>query len=785
VRYAQLQAEPALRAAVLQDCTVLTPEVDLKWNAVEPTPGGWSLENIDGLVSLASQSGKTVRGHTLLWHLGTPPWVEQRLREHRDWRLVSRHFAAVMQRHGDTIHQWDVVNEPIETGYRMDGLRRSVFLEAFGPDYIRRAFVEARIAAPRARLMLNEFGLEYDSREERDRRYLFLKLVEGLKRAAAPLESIFWRSARALDARRGAGARTVKMNRWSVLFGVGVAAAAAACDGGPKTEVKPPAPSTSSASAAPSPSAAGSSAARPADPSPSGLTPAEIAEYNHLPEGGELLPLDMVRAVESVKTFKPFMEDLERFRLIPDPSDPDGLPVGMSAAMASGRRAEPRMVFFNCAACHTAEITYGGKNIRVLGAPAHFDMAGLIVELLASFAATLVDPKKLSAFLTRLAKLGSASGGADLAKAYPDLKLPSADAEGALLDKMKGLVKEQKAKAADLMEQKKVRIESAADAVRLLKAKIAYLQGLRGLRTTTIAGFGRLDAFMAARNLLFGEKFAMDVDSPVSLPPIFGLAKLSWYHYDNNTTSILQRNIGEDLGVGAVADKTTGESTVLARNLLRLEALAAKFPAPKWPEDVLGKLDVQSAARGAPLYKKECASCHDPDADGAFPDRTFELSAIGTDPNRAVNFAKPLGDRPFAEGLAAVLDSVQKKAFEREQLTPAEIAAIERRPVEWRGTNKYASRPLAGVWATAPYLHNGSVPTLDDLLLPPEKRPKTFLTGSREFEPKKVGYVSDGSGGGTFLFDTNLSGNHNTGHTYGTALSDEARRDLLEYLKTL
>ena len=190
VRYTQLQAEPALRAAVLQDCTVLTPEVDLKWNAVESTPGGWSLENIDGLVSLASQSGKAVRGHTLLWHLGTPPWVEQRLRAHRDWRLVSRHFAAVMQRHGDAIHQWDVVNELIETGYRMDGLRRSVFLEAFGPDYIRRAFVEARIAAPRARLMLNEFGLEYDSREERDRRYLFLKLVEGLKRAGAPLDGI-------------------------------------------------------------------------------------------------------------------------------------------------------------------------------------------------------------------------------------------------------------------------------------------------------------------------------------------------------------------------------------------------------------------------------------------------------------------------------------------------------------------------------------------------------------------------------------------------------------------
>ena len=86
--------------------------------------------------------------------------------------------------------EWDVVNEPIETGHRMDGLRRSVFLEAFGPDYIRRALVEARTLAPRARLMLNEYSLEYDSREERDRRYLFLKLIEGLRRSGTPLDGI-------------------------------------------------------------------------------------------------------------------------------------------------------------------------------------------------------------------------------------------------------------------------------------------------------------------------------------------------------------------------------------------------------------------------------------------------------------------------------------------------------------------------------------------------------------------------------------------------------------------
>ena len=190
VRFSQLRAEPALRAAVLQDCAVLTPEVNLKWDAVEPAPGQLSLASVDGLVGFASETGKAVRGHTLLWHRSTPAWAAQHLRERRDWALIARHFAALMQRHGAAIAEWDVVNEPIETGHRMDGLRRNVFLEAFGPDYIRRALVEARMHAPNARLMINEYSLEYDSREERDRRYLFLKLVEGLKRSGAPLDGI-------------------------------------------------------------------------------------------------------------------------------------------------------------------------------------------------------------------------------------------------------------------------------------------------------------------------------------------------------------------------------------------------------------------------------------------------------------------------------------------------------------------------------------------------------------------------------------------------------------------
>jgi len=564
------------------------------------------------------------------------------------------------------------------------------------------------------------------------------------------------------------------MNRWSIVVAMGFAAVVGCSDkpkGTDTTKNPPPPPSATTHKID-----VGYPALTEA------MTVAERDEYYHLPEGGELLPLDILRAVESTRTFKPFIEDLERFRLIPDPNDPDGLPVGMSAAMIDGKRAEPRMVFFNCAACHTAEITYKGQKIRVEGAAAHFDMASFVGELRESFNATLTDPKKLADFLERMA----AQKKAAIEKAYPDLKLKGDKKD--FLDKVTSLVKGRSRidkKIEKKFDDLKLRADSAAEAVELLQNKMKYLEGLRGLRPTTIPGFGRLDAFTGSRNLLFGEQNAIEMNAPVSMPPIYGLSKLLWYHYDNNTTSIVQRNIGEDLGVGAVADTKTGESTVKLRNLLRLETLASKIPAPKWPEGIFGAIDAGRAARGAAIYQKECASCHDYGPDGIFPDRLVDLETIGTDPNRALNFATPVGTKTFSASLHEVIDLVQNKAMAAENISAAEIAKIEKAKVEWRDPKKYASRPLNGIWASAPYLHNGSVPTLYDLLLPPDKRPKSFQTGSREFDPKKVGFVHDGTLGGSFQFDTTKSGNLNTGHTYGTTLSEEERLDLVEYLKGL
>jgi len=115
----------------------------------------------------------------------------------------------------------------------------------------------------------------------------------------------------------------------------------------------------------------------------------------------------------------------------------------------------------------------------------------------------------------------------------------------------------------------------------------------------------------------------------------------------------------------------------------------------------------------------------------------------------------------------------------------------------------YKPRPLEGVWATAPFLHNGSVPTLYDMLSPASERPREFYLGRREYDPVKVGFVTDrGSSTKGFLFNTRLQGNHNTGHEFragynetaaaagnyqygviGPALTVDERFAIIEYLK--
>jgi endo-1,4-beta-xylanase len=199
-RLDQLSADADFKAAVARECGSLTPERDLKWAALEPRRGELDFARLDALVDLARGGGKTVHGHTLVWHRSVPDWAEGALQAPDGWGLVQRYFGSVMPRYGDAIAHWDVVNEPIDPA-APGGLRASPYLRAFGPGYVRRALETARLFAPRARLMINEFGLEYDDADGRARRAALLKLVDRLRRQGAPLDGVGLQSH--LDLRRG------------------------------------------------------------------------------------------------------------------------------------------------------------------------------------------------------------------------------------------------------------------------------------------------------------------------------------------------------------------------------------------------------------------------------------------------------------------------------------------------------------------------------------------------------------------------------------------------------
>jgi mono/diheme cytochrome c family protein len=538
------------------------------------------------------------------------------------------------------------------------------------------------------------------------------------------------------------------------------------------------------------------SAQGPVAYSSNGWSNAERAEYYHLAEGSELMPYKVLANVVSIKTGKPFLEQMERFGFIPDapgPTNPHGLPIGMTVGPSRNAKfAAMEMTGFNCAACHVGEITYRGKHLRIDGAPSLINLQAYQIELKESLDSTLKNPKKLLALVSamhREEKAPDTPSDESATKYAEDSSIKTAGdvSEAPTADPAFRSVPSAVADAATqsspgkLSFSQRLKIDLA-----LLKARLAYLKNGRLLVDGTEPGPGRVDAFGAARNLLF-SKYAVKMQSPVSFPFIWNVpdntqpnAETRWIHYDGNTNSILERNIGQALGMGAVFEPKTFESTLRIGNLHRLEVLTHKLQPPKWPAEVLGPIDETKAKAGEQIFNNKCKGCHQ--------DRLYPLSEVGTDSNRANSFGQPVAGKPFPEMVAPILSGLKKRAFQDDSVSEADQARMDAKPVVWRATGQYLARPLQGIWATAPYLHNGSVPTLYHMLHP-EQRPGKFAIGSHEYDPEKVGYASDlTADGGAWVYDTATTGNSNIGHTgdrFGTTLPEEQKAALLEYLKTL
>ncbi|AWI79921.1 hypothetical protein CEW87_11420 [Parazoarcus communis] len=286
-------------------------------------------------------------------------------------------------------------------------------------------------------------------------------------------------------------------------------------------------------------------------------------------------------------------------------------------------------------------------------------------------------------------------------------------------------------------------------------------------------GPGRVDTFNSAKvlfNFPMKQLPAHELLGASDFPSIWNQRKRTTrddgqrmeLHWDGNNTHAEERNKSAAFGTG------TTPPTIDLDAIARVEDWLLDLTPPPWP----WAIDAALAKRGAPLYAAYCASCHGAsgqDFSGAAVGHVTPIAEIGTDRARLDSYSRDL--------------AVNQGTL---------YAGYPHRFQHFRKTHGYANMPLDGIWLRAPYLHNGSVPTLRDLLEPAENRPVRFHRGSDVYDPLRVGFASDSVAAGnthppTFLFDTTLPGNGNGGHegaAYGTALSAADKDALVEYLKT-
>ncbi len=620
-------------------------------------------------------------------------------------------------------------------------------------------------------------------------------------------------------------------------------------------------------------------------------------------QGSNLIPYDLYMALEVPTAETPFIakEVYDKYRYLPQKQtffNPDGLAVGFSKDSYQGKD----YIGYTCAACHTGQVNYQGKAMRIDGGPAMADMVGYLRFLEKSMRTALEDAKKQARFVDAvLARDNDYSSKdevlADLEKWTKIIQNYNAvnhshvkygyarlDAFGRIYNRVLQHVINRK-QTRDLML-----IATNADGTRMLSAAQVDLV-LEGIDQTIIGneqfsvlldrlmsketGYPNLNTrqVLRLREYLFNEP-----NAPVSYPFLWDIVQSDYVQWNglagNADVGPLGRNAGEVIGVFATLDWKTSEpgfnlaakisgqdnkkerinfkSSIDLVNLERLEGHLKSLKSPQWPEEILGKIDQEKAAKGHLLYVEYCQSCHITidrnNWDRIVVGHMSALDEVKTDPAMAENSVNYKGYSgnfkntyqatsvgPFVMGDEASVAMILTAATKGVVATPDADKYWLRRWLDWlytmvasffdndikasvkQGTYMpdttakpfnsllaYKARSLNGIWATAPYLHNGSVPSLYDLLLPakqeddPEEgeyRPAEFLVGSRELDPVKVGFKTEGYDG--FRYLTDRRGNLNSGHEYAAGrtpqangellppLTKEERWQLVEFLKTL
>lgn len=528
-------------------------------------------------------------------------------------------------------------------------------------------------------------------------------------------------------------------------------------------------------------------------------TDEDRAYFYFADQGSRLVPYDYFLHLEQADSEVLFRDDanMKSLGLIPDSkseANPDGLAIGLTR---NGDHMGP-----TCAACHTQEVTYQGETIRIDGGQAFLHLNQFLDGLTAALKATLDDPEKFNRFQQKV--LGEYAS----------------QAEKEVLQK--GLKVSYEERFAHMMRN----------------------------YSDVPSGYTRLDAFGAILNQALAatevEGNRNSATGPTSIPYIWDTPQHDYVEWNgsqaNSGVGALARNIGEVIGVfGDIETETTKwvglldggyPSSIQTNELRKLEHVVSKMHSPLWPKS-FPEIDQTLAKQGRGLYEQHCIQCH-VDIDRTDPKRLVQvrmstLDEIKTDPFMAQNAIDFRGKSGKFEGRPKYYFAGEPLPAEAPAIDIANnimVGIIKNNPLQAylakRDAKKlglpdmtyppkyvdgeivekgqevsrssllaYKARPLNGVWTSAPFLHNGSVPNLYQLLLPAKDRDQHFHLGSWEFDPKNVGYVLNAENVNDFVFDTALPGNSNAGHEYGTgaygkpSLTEEERWALVEYMKTL
>jgi processive rubber oxygenase RoxA-like protein len=570
-----------------------------------------------------------------------------------------------------------------------------------------------------------------------------------------------------------------------------------------------------------------------------GWSPADRDTFYTTSQGSHMMPYAWFKALRRLDVDEPFVADkLQRYGYLGNnvsPSNPEGLPVGfvIDGSLASGQLG------MTCAACHTGQLEYRldgvTRVLRLDGAPANADFQQFLTDLLAASRATLTQPDRFDAFARSVLGAGYTPAKAVQVKdafgkwvaqfgEFMDRSLPAAspwgpgrlDAFGMIFNRVTGrdLGLPGNIKTADAPVSYPFLWNASRQDRTQWNGGVPnglYIQGL-GRNTGEVLGvFADFlpHRITEARVLLpavidYGNhsiKFAglqsLEEKIAVLRPPtwpreIFGLddslvvlgkplfeAHCAGCHAVQPSldlpglwrTPVLAVGTDPKMAVNAARISDAG---LLAGALKPPPAIGARIPNPAKATDLLatavvGSLIWEALVPPIPPPAKLTQS-------GVFRALRKDFAEHFPDENLEALLNPRLSPKDKLDAMAKI------RAFIETRLSnmfnpPSAVAGPA-----------YESRVLSGIWATAPYLHNGSVPNLWELLKPAKERRGSFMVGSRVFDPKNVGYDTENSPfkSGSFIVDpANANGNGNGGHEYGTALSEEQRWAIIEYMKTL